>query len=99
MLFILVMLMLCILVPPLSTEDSTWHLLHFQTAGPLPPLTPGPPCLQVLKYLVPVQLLLGVLPSARLVDRYSLQQYLPIMQVCVGGLCSVDGWRWLGCGC
>lgn len=34
----------------------------------------------VLKYLVPVQLLLGLLPSAALVERYSLQQYLPITQ-------------------
>eukprot|EP00887_Chlorella_sp_A99_P004095 scaffold23.g4095.t1 len=37
----------------------------------------------VLKYLVPVQLLLGLLPSAALVERYSLQQYLPITQVMV----------------
>ncbi|GAB4813904.1 hypothetical protein N2152v2_000950 [Parachlorella kessleri] len=34
----------------------------------------------ILKYLVPVQLLLGVLPSPQLMQQYGLQQYAPIVQ-------------------
>ncbi|KAL6772454.1 hypothetical protein ACKKBG_A30295 [Auxenochlorella protothecoides x Auxenochlorella symbiontica] len=35
---------------------------------------------KILKYLVPVQLLLGRFPSAALVQQYQLQQYQPLMQ-------------------
>ena len=54
---------------------------HHMKSAPSPTQAPLTPPLQILKYLVPVQLLLGVLPSAALLARYpQLAQYQPIMQ-------------------
>ena len=50
---------------------------HTQPLAPCPPpLLPAPFCV-----FAQVQLLLGVLPSQRLIERFALQQYVPIVQV------------------